>query len=140
MLINRHIATDTPLWRNGPPEKPVLCNACGSRWRIWGTLDNYIPKHASAYMVINNKDTQSSQQGKLPLPIKVHNCRKPNYEAKFVRYSAGFDEDTNDGSGSGSAMSSSDNCSQLENKNETEASGYKQISSIILSLFKQEEQ
>ncbi|XP_065629918.1 GATA transcription factor 26-like [Quercus suber] len=36
---------DTPLWRNGPPEKPVLCNACGSRYRIRGTLENYIPKH-----------------------------------------------------------------------------------------------
>ncbi|KAG8646182.1 hypothetical protein MANES_10G131606v8, partial [Manihot esculenta] len=36
----------TPLWRNGPPEKPVLCNACGSRYRIRGTLANYTPKHA----------------------------------------------------------------------------------------------
>eukprot|EP00897_Mesotaenium_endlicherianum_P009029 jgi/Mesen1/8154/ME000438S07259 len=39
------IAT-TPLWRNGPPEKPVLCNACGSRWRTRGTLHNYMPLHA----------------------------------------------------------------------------------------------
>ncbi|URD81360.1 GATA transcription factor 26 [Musa troglodytarum] len=36
----------TPLWRNGPPEKPVLCNACGSRWRTKGSLMNYIPLHA----------------------------------------------------------------------------------------------
>ncbi|CAI7749587.1 unnamed protein product [Closterium sp. NIES-53] len=36
----------TPLWRNGPPEKPVLCNACGSRWRTRGTLVNYMPLHA----------------------------------------------------------------------------------------------
>ncbi|WCJ18249.1 GATA transcription factor 27 [Euphorbia peplus] len=36
----------TPLWRNGPVEKPVLCNACGSRYRIRGTLENYAPKHA----------------------------------------------------------------------------------------------
>ncbi|XP_073226076.1 uncharacterized protein [Cicer arietinum] len=36
----------TPLWRQGPAEKPVLCNACGSRYRHWGTLDNYLPKHS----------------------------------------------------------------------------------------------
>ncbi|KAI5356161.1 hypothetical protein L3X38_009056 [Prunus dulcis] len=26
-------------------EKPVLCNACGSRYRMRGTLENYTPKH-----------------------------------------------------------------------------------------------
>jgi len=40
---------DTPLWRNGPPEKPVLCNACGSRWRTRGTLENYMPLHAGGW-------------------------------------------------------------------------------------------
>ncbi|XP_047337872.1 uncharacterized protein LOC124941575 [Impatiens glandulifera] len=40
--------TSTPLWRNGPPEKPVLCNACGSRWRTKGTLSNYTPLHSRA--------------------------------------------------------------------------------------------
>lgn len=40
--------TDTPLWRNGPPDKPVLCNACGSRWRTKGSLVNYTPLHARA--------------------------------------------------------------------------------------------
>ncbi|KAI7743412.1 hypothetical protein M8C21_014039, partial [Ambrosia artemisiifolia] len=38
----------TPLWRNGPPDKPVLCNACGSRWRTKGSLVNYTPLHARA--------------------------------------------------------------------------------------------
>ncbi|XP_030459084.1 GATA transcription factor 27-like isoform X2 [Syzygium oleosum] len=37
-------ARETPLWRHGPAEKPVLCNACGSRWRLKGTLDDYTPK------------------------------------------------------------------------------------------------
>lgn len=27
-------------------DKPVLCNACGSRWRTRGTLNDYTPKHA----------------------------------------------------------------------------------------------
>lgn len=39
----------TPLWRNGPPEKPVLCNACGSRWRTKGTLLNYMPMHSGGF-------------------------------------------------------------------------------------------
>ncbi|XP_048128247.1 GATA transcription factor 26-like isoform X2 [Rhodamnia argentea] len=37
-------ARETPLWRHGPTEKPLLCNACGSRWRLKGTLDDYTPK------------------------------------------------------------------------------------------------
>ncbi|CAI9294303.1 unnamed protein product [Lactuca saligna] len=47
----------TPLWRNGPPEKPVLCNACGSRWRTRGTLNDYIPKHAMR----NVQDTRTGE-------------------------------------------------------------------------------
>ncbi|KAK7412079.1 hypothetical protein VNO78_03526 [Psophocarpus tetragonolobus] len=35
----------TPLWRNGPADKPVLCNACGSRYKVKGHLDNYLPKN-----------------------------------------------------------------------------------------------
>ncbi|KAK2395957.1 GATA transcription factor [Trifolium repens] len=34
----------TPLWRNGPTEKPVLCNACGSHFKARGTLENYLPR------------------------------------------------------------------------------------------------
>ncbi|KAI5384636.1 GATA transcription factor 26 [Lathyrus oleraceus] len=35
----------TPLWRQGPTNKPVLCNACGTRYRLRGDLDNYFPKY-----------------------------------------------------------------------------------------------
>ncbi|KAK8582633.1 hypothetical protein V6N13_069405 [Hibiscus sabdariffa] len=38
------IKLGSPLWRNGPPEKPVLCNACGSRYRLGRPLENYRPK------------------------------------------------------------------------------------------------
>ncbi|KAK4770360.1 hypothetical protein SAY87_030892 [Trapa incisa] len=52
MVINHFypllLTIGTPLWRNGPPDKPVLCNACGSRWRTKGTLLNYTPLHARA--------------------------------------------------------------------------------------------
>lgn len=30
-------------WRRGPPLKPVLCNACGSRYLVKKSLEGYIP-------------------------------------------------------------------------------------------------
>jgi hypothetical protein len=30
--------TQSPQWRKGPPQFPVLCNACGTRWLRNGTL------------------------------------------------------------------------------------------------------
>jgi len=35
--------TSTPCWRKGPPEKPILCNACGARYLVKHTLDGYMP-------------------------------------------------------------------------------------------------
>lgn len=32
-------AAESPQWRRGPPGKPVLCNACGTRWRRTTCLD-----------------------------------------------------------------------------------------------------
>ena len=29
---------ESPQWRKGPPQHPVLCNACGTRWLRNGTL------------------------------------------------------------------------------------------------------
>ncbi|KAK9217942.1 hypothetical protein WN943_006574 [Citrus x changshan-huyou] len=49
----------TPLWRNGPPEKPVLCNACGSRYRLRGTLNNYAPKHLQSAFPLKKKKQES---------------------------------------------------------------------------------
>ncbi|KAG5625543.1 hypothetical protein H5410_010761 [Solanum commersonii] len=51
---NNESQEETAHWRPGPAEKPVLCNACGSRWRIRGTLHNYVPRHAI-------RETQSYQ-------------------------------------------------------------------------------
>eukprot|EP01026_Neomeris_dumetosa_P052189 TRINITY_DN460_c0_g2_i2.p1 TRINITY_DN460_c0_g2~~TRINITY_DN460_c0_g2_i2.p1 ORF type:complete len:308 (+),score=24.83 TRINITY_DN460_c0_g2_i2:264-1187(+) len=31
--------TESPQWRRGPPEKPTLCNACGTRYRRTGRLE-----------------------------------------------------------------------------------------------------
>ncbi|XP_022762097.1 GATA transcription factor 26-like [Durio zibethinus] len=47
---------NTPLWRNGPPEKPVLCNACGSRYRLGKSLENYTPK---TFQVIRKKKQEA---------------------------------------------------------------------------------
>ncbi|XP_061365770.1 uncharacterized protein LOC133309048 [Gastrolobium bilobum] len=32
------------IWRNEAKDKPVLCNASGSRYKKWGSLENYRPK------------------------------------------------------------------------------------------------
>ncbi|XP_021991547.1 GATA transcription factor 26-like [Helianthus annuus] len=54
----------TPLWRNGPPSKPVLCNACGSRWRTRGTLSDYVPKHAmQQYTQLNGLPAATGDSG-----------------------------------------------------------------------------
>lgn len=35
--------TASPCWRRGPPEKPVLCNACGTRYSVKRSLEGYFP-------------------------------------------------------------------------------------------------
>ncbi|KAI4296269.1 hypothetical protein L6164_036242 [Bauhinia variegata] len=51
---------ETPLWRHGPPEKPVLCNACGSRYRVRGNLDDYVPNHSKFLMINAHEQTAPS--------------------------------------------------------------------------------
>ncbi|CAH9134168.1 unnamed protein product [Cuscuta epithymum] len=114
--------TSTPLWRNGPPEKPVLCNACGSRWRTKGTLANYTPLHARAES--GDLDDHSGS--------RVKNMPTKTSEAKFLKRKHVYDyneaevtpdycqflpkclnEDTSNGSSSGSAISNSESCAQF---------------------------
>ncbi|KAF3660970.1 putative dynamin-related protein 3A-like [Capsicum annuum] len=47
---------ETTLWRTGPPGEPVLCNACGTRRRTRGTLDNYIPNHGNREIQVSGQD------------------------------------------------------------------------------------
>ncbi|CAK9857789.1 unnamed protein product [Sphagnum jensenii] len=74
------IAT-TPLWRNGPPEKPVLCNACGSRWRTKGTLLNYMPMHSGGFGGVGNPEgTARRKKGSHRLssdPPRSHKRKEP---------------------------------------------------------------
>ncbi|KAG9144339.1 hypothetical protein Leryth_022336 [Lithospermum erythrorhizon] len=125
--------TSTPLWRNGPPEKPVLCNACGSRWRTKGSLANYTPLHARAepddlvdhrFSRLKNVSTKSKDEKILK--------RKQNYDyadtGGFVcDYNNGsnkvLDEDTSNRSSSGSAISNSESCAQLNNGDASDFTG-----------------
>ncbi|KAL2454167.1 GATA transcription factor 26 [Abeliophyllum distichum] len=113
--------TSTPLWRNGPPEKPVLCNACGSRWRTKGTLANYFPLHARAepsdfedYKALKVKNISMHEKAnilkrKQDNHIFEYGGVPPDYNPGFRR---GLDEDTSNRSSSGSAISNSESCAQ----------------------------
>ncbi|KAM3377640.1 GATA transcription factor 26-like [Capsicum galapagoense] len=109
------LLTGTPLWRPGPPEKPVLCNACGSRWWTKGTLDDYVPKHG-------NRKTQSNQ---LPSEMKTHLLAHEDQKLEVglevsgqEGSSASLEEEMNNISSLGSAGLPSDNCMQMEETND----------------------
>ncbi|CAN4110644.1 unnamed protein product [Withania somnifera] len=104
----------TPLWRTGPPGKPVLCNACGSRWRTRGTLIDYIPKLA-------NREIQNYQ---FPSEIKPHLLAHADQKQEVGVEVSGQDgssacleEEMNKISSLHSAGSSSDSCIHMEETN-----------------------
>ncbi|XP_023005380.1 GATA transcription factor 26-like isoform X2 [Cucurbita maxima] len=116
--------TSTPLWRNGPPDKPVLCNACGSRWRTKGSLANYTPLHARAdpdeyddkrLSRLKNSSMYKNKEVKL-LKRKHYQDHEvvvgviPDHAQSFHK---AVDEDTSNRSSSGSAISNSESCAQF---------------------------
>ncbi|XP_071730841.1 GATA transcription factor 27-like isoform X2 [Rutidosis leptorrhynchoides] len=119
--------TSTPLWRNGPPEKPVLCNACGSRWRTKGSLVNYTPLHSRAELddledrrgkiisiknkeskVVKRKHKYDNVMGGTNGIMLVGNGGNNNMVAYDQHFRKVFDEDNSNRSSSGSAISYSD--------------------------------
>ncbi|XP_039035695.1 GATA transcription factor 26-like isoform X1 [Hibiscus syriacus] len=113
--------TSTPLWRNGPIEKPVLCNACGSRWRTKGTLTNYTPLHAR----VEPDDYEDHRASRLKI-ISINKNkevkllkRKVNHDKVVVfpdynqRNRKFVDDDTSNRSSSGSAISNSESCAKF---------------------------
>ncbi|KAH0766968.1 hypothetical protein KY285_002839 [Solanum tuberosum] len=105
---------ETRHWRPGPAEKPVLCNACGSRWRIRGTLQNYIPRHA--------RETQSNQ---LPAEMNPRLLTRDNQRLQVGVEASGqegssacLEEEMNSIPSLVSAGSSSVNCMQMEETND----------------------
>ncbi|CAL9081290.1 unnamed protein product [Musa textilis] len=111
--------TSTPLWRNGPPEKPVLCNACGSRWRTKGSLANYVPLHSrdsfnsdelkvSKIKSISSKSKeQKLQKNKQSKSTLENECEIQYYDQNFLKIVEG---DVSNRSSSESAISGSESC------------------------------
>ncbi|RDX65860.1 GATA transcription factor 26, partial [Mucuna pruriens] len=126
--------TSTPLWRNGPPEKPVLCNACGSRWRTKGTLANYTPLHARAEtddyedqrvsgvksISINKKKEVAFLKRKQNHDNVVFGGFAPDYNQGYHKVG---DEDTSNRSSSGSAISNSESCAQFGGMDASDLTG-----------------
>ncbi|KAI3756570.1 hypothetical protein L1987_56391 [Smallanthus sonchifolius] len=150
--------TSTPLWRNGPPDKPVLCNACGSRWRTKGSLLNYTPLHARSEHD-DFDDHRVSRVKSISIKNKETKLlkRKQNYDnvaggtASVMLGSGGgggfggsglsydyhnqafrkaFEEDTSNRSSSGSAMSNSDGYMQLGSADASDLTGPAQSSVV----------
>ena len=63
----------TPLWRNGPEDKPVLCNACGSRYKKRGSLglEDYLPKNFQPEFFDKYKD-QKGRKKKSSFSIYIY--------------------------------------------------------------------
>uniref|UniRef100_A0A7N0VGS5 GATA transcription factor n=1 Tax=Kalanchoe fedtschenkoi TaxID=63787 RepID=A0A7N0VGS5_KALFE len=117
--------TSTPLWRNGPADKPVLCNACGSRWRTKGSLTNYTPLHARAEpedYEINKHPRAKTISINKQKEVKLVK-RKQFYETECRSMGGAFsdsrslsnymDQDASYRSSSGSAISNSESCGQF---------------------------
>ncbi|RRT54350.1 hypothetical protein B296_00049227, partial [Ensete ventricosum] len=109
----------TPLWRNGPPEKPVLCNACGSRWRTKGSLTNYIPLHARESfnpdeLEVSKIKSVSFKPKEQKLQKKMHSNSALELECKMQYCDQNFHKilegDTSNRSSSDSAISGSESC------------------------------
>ncbi|KAJ8464591.1 hypothetical protein OPV22_027143 [Ensete ventricosum] len=111
--------TSTPLWRNGPPEKPVLCNACGSRWRTKGSLTNYIPLHARESFnsdelkvskiksIFSKSKEQKLHKNKQSKGTLENECEIQYYDQNFFKIVEG---DVSNRSSSESAISGSESC------------------------------
>lgn len=114
----------TPLWRNGPPEKPVLCNACGSRWRTKGTLANYMPMHSGGCGANGSLDYKWPRGKKVSQKFKEqrsHKRKEPcdiHQEIEFrvansnQQHAIFLDEDASTRSSSVSGLSYSEGCMQ----------------------------
>ncbi|KAF9623597.1 hypothetical protein IFM89_003387 [Coptis chinensis] len=120
--------TSSPLWRNGPPGKPSLCNACGSRWKTKGSLSNYTPLHAQLLI------TPNSLENNLPVLHSATTWHVKKHFENIIGHKqlsapsypnhTGFDGDTSNRSSSGSALSISDmSNAHLGSSNGTDISG-----------------
>ncbi|GIL52227.1 hypothetical protein Vafri_8155 [Volvox africanus] len=74
--------SQTPCWRRGPPEKPTLCNACGSRYLVKGSLAGYFPGarrsavNSTRSEVVSHRVVVTKGSRKAALPAAVGVKRK----------------------------------------------------------------
>ncbi|XP_020688053.2 GATA transcription factor 26 [Dendrobium catenatum] len=115
--------TNTPLWRNGPPEKPVLCNACGSRWRTKGTLVNYTPLHARE--PINWEEPKFAKVKIIYSKPKVEKLQKRKKMIGVVenKYEISLSETLEEDASSGPAISYSESCAHFGNTDANDWTG-----------------
>lgn len=52
--------SESPQWRRGPSEAPVLCNACGTRWIRNKSLVPIVPQRGIRYNKLGNKNVKKS--------------------------------------------------------------------------------
>ncbi|KAM3391887.1 hypothetical protein ACQJBY_013175 [Aegilops geniculata] len=96
----------SPIWRNGPPEKPVLCNACGTRWRKKGTLENYTPSRRP-------QDAEAERKQPKQKPVRRIVKKQPSsHHNNLGKTGDAADTFSNNPSGFGSALSYSGSASQ----------------------------
>ncbi|CAN6486830.1 unnamed protein product [Victoria cruziana] len=126
----------TPLWRNGPPDKPILCNACGSRWRTKGSLTNYRPLHSRAEatepvqrripkfkLVLLETEEKRLRKRKLNEVDSESEDGSSDYEPPTEKI---LEEDSSNRSSSGSAVSCSESCAQFGSTDAVDYAGTSQ--------------
>ncbi|KAI4299019.1 hypothetical protein L6164_032515 [Bauhinia variegata] len=52
-------STVSPVWHNGPPARPRLCNTCGLRYVLTGTLHPYLPRHLQRLIETEGPSTRN---------------------------------------------------------------------------------
>jgi len=67
-------AVDSPQWRRGPASKPMLCNACGTRYRRTNNLGPSTPMGRVAQAVAPKKRTPPGSPTSSLNPAKKHRC------------------------------------------------------------------
>uniref|UniRef100_A0A0A9DBB7 Uncharacterized protein n=1 Tax=Arundo donax TaxID=35708 RepID=A0A0A9DBB7_ARUDO len=121
--------TSTPLWRNGPPDKPVLCNACGSRWRTKGSLINYTPMHRRDDIddeeprVSRLKPPTSKPKAQKTLKKRPNHIIMENEPFSGQNFRKMGDADPCNRSSSGSALSYSESCAPYGAADASEMTG-----------------
>lgn len=71
--LSRNKTTDSPQWRRGPASKPMLCNACGTRYRRTNNLGPPTPLGRVGAAAVPKKRTPPASPSSLD-PAKKARC------------------------------------------------------------------